>query len=119
VKYPPLICWGRNVMEWERGLILASAIGTIESRKSACSRKLWNLVWDYQAIHGIVNSSQVKLKNMPYLLDQLLETSAKRYPDREAVIYKNNAITYQPLDTLSNQLAWVLRDSGIPTAFVG
>jgi non-ribosomal peptide synthetase component E (peptide arylation enzyme) len=56
---------------------------------------------------------------MPYLLDQLLETSAKRYPDRQAVIYKNNAITYQPLDTLSNQLAWVLRNSGIATAFVG
>ena len=27
-------------MEWERGLILASAIGSMESRKSACSRKL-------------------------------------------------------------------------------
>ncbi|WP_293356396.1 amino acid adenylation domain-containing protein [Microcoleus sp. CAWBG51] len=50
---------------------------------------------------------------MPYLLHQLLETSAKRYPDREAVIYKNNAITYHQLNTLSNQLAWVLRDSGI------
>jgi|GEM_PF-3302422 len=50
---------------------------------------------------------------MPYLLHQLLETSAKRYPDREAVIYKNNAITYRQLDRLSNQLAWVLRDAGI------
>ncbi len=27
-------------MEWEPGLILASAIGSMESRKSACSRKL-------------------------------------------------------------------------------
>ena len=27
-------------MEWERGLILASAIGSMESRKSASSRKL-------------------------------------------------------------------------------
>jgi len=27
-------------MEWEPGLILASAIGSMESRKLACSRKL-------------------------------------------------------------------------------
>jgi acyl-CoA synthetase (AMP-forming)/AMP-acid ligase II len=50
---------------------------------------------------------------MPYLLHQLLETSAERYPAREAVIYRNNAIAYRQLDTLSNQLAWVLRNAGI------
>lgn len=50
---------------------------------------------------------------MPYLLHQLLETSAKQYPEQEAVIYKSNAITYRQLDILSNQLAWVLRETGI------
>ncbi|QLE44446.1 long-chain fatty acid--CoA ligase [Nostoc sp. C052] len=50
---------------------------------------------------------------MPYLLHQLLETSTKRYPEQEVVIYKNNAITYRQLDILSNQLAWVLKDTGI------
>jgi amino acid adenylation domain-containing protein len=50
---------------------------------------------------------------MPYLLQQLLEISAKQYPDKEAVIYKNNSITYRELETISNQLAWVLKSSGI------
>jgi amino acid adenylation domain len=50
---------------------------------------------------------------MPYLLQQLLENSAKQYPDKEAVIYKNNSITYRELDTMSNQFAWVLRSAGI------
>ncbi len=50
---------------------------------------------------------------MPYLLQQLLERSAQQYPDNEAVIYKNDVITYQELDIASNQLAWSLRDAGI------
>lgn len=50
---------------------------------------------------------------MPYLLQQLLENSAKQYPDKEAVVYKNTVITYQELDIASNQLAWTLRNAGI------
>src|SRR4028119_327645 len=50
---------------------------------------------------------------MPYLLQQLLEISAKQYPDREAVIYKNSSITYRELDQVSNQLAHVLISCGI------
>lgn len=50
---------------------------------------------------------------MPYLLQQLLENSAKQYPGKEAVVYKNTAITYQELDIASNQLAWTLRNAGI------
>jgi len=50
---------------------------------------------------------------MPYLLQQLLEISAGQYPDKEAVIYKDNAMTYRELDAVSNQLAWVLREAGI------
>jgi acyl-CoA synthetase (AMP-forming)/AMP-acid ligase II len=37
---------------------------------------------------------------MPYLLHQLLEVSAKNYPNKEAVIYKNSSITYRELDEL-------------------
>lgn len=50
---------------------------------------------------------------MAYLLQHLLEISANNYPDKEAVIYKDNSITYQKLDTVSNQLARVLKDAGI------
>lgn len=50
---------------------------------------------------------------MPYLLQQLLEISAGQYPDKEAAIYKDNAMTYRELDAVSNQLAWVLREAGI------
>jgi len=50
---------------------------------------------------------------MPYLLQQLLENSAKQYPDKEAVIYKDSAITYRELDIASNQLGWALKNAGI------
>ncbi|NET74048.1 MAG: amino acid adenylation domain-containing protein, partial [Sphaerospermopsis sp. SIO1G2] len=50
---------------------------------------------------------------MPYLLHQLLEISAKNYPDVEAIIFKNNSITYQELDTSSEQLANTLRENGL------
>ncbi|WP_066382149.1 MULTISPECIES: amino acid adenylation domain-containing protein [unclassified Anabaena] len=50
---------------------------------------------------------------MAYLLQQILEISANHYPDKEAVIYKNQSITYQNLDKVSNQLARVLNDAGI------
>lgn len=50
---------------------------------------------------------------MPYLLQQLLENSAKQYPNKEAVVYKNTVITYQKLDIASNQLAWTLKNAGI------
>ncbi|AFY35389.1 amino acid adenylation domain-containing protein [Calothrix sp. PCC 7507] len=50
---------------------------------------------------------------MSHLLQQLLEISAEKYPDKAAVIYKNSAITYQDLDALSSQLAWVLKRSGV------
>ena len=50
---------------------------------------------------------------MADLLQQLLETSARIYPDQTAVIHKNNAITYQELQTVSSQLAHRLRSAGI------
>ncbi|TAE60494.1 MAG: amino acid adenylation domain-containing protein [Nostocales cyanobacterium] len=50
---------------------------------------------------------------MSYLLHHLLETSAKNYPDVEAVIFKDSSITYQELDTRSHQLANTLREHGL------
>ncbi|MDZ8078514.1 MAG: amino acid adenylation domain-containing protein [Nostoc sp. DcaGUA01] len=50
---------------------------------------------------------------MAYLLQHLLEINARNYSDKEAVIYKNQSITYQQLDKVSNQLARVLNDTGI------
>jgi amino acid adenylation domain-containing protein len=50
---------------------------------------------------------------MSYLLQQLLTKSAKDYPEKEAVLHKSRSITYEQLETLSNQLAWVLRNRGI------
>ncbi|MDY7024247.1 MAG: AMP-binding protein, partial [Cyanobacteriota bacterium] len=50
---------------------------------------------------------------MSYLVHQLLENSAQQYPDKEAVVYKDNSVTYRELDAVSNQLAWILRNNGI------
>ena len=50
---------------------------------------------------------------MCYLLHQLLEKSAKRYPNKQAIIYKDKSITYRELEEVSNQLAHVLERQGI------
>lgn len=50
---------------------------------------------------------------MPYLLHHVLEISAKQYPERKAVIYNNNSITYQELNEVSTRLCSVLRDAGV------
>ncbi len=50
---------------------------------------------------------------MSYLLQQLLTNSAKKYPHKQAVIHKSHSITYEQLEKLSNQLAWVLSNRGI------
>ena len=50
---------------------------------------------------------------MCHLLHQLLEQTASRYPDKQAVIYKAKNITYRELDEVSNRLAHVLRRQGI------
>ena len=49
---------------------------------------------------------------MPYLLQQLLETSAKHDGDRVAVIDRDRSITYGELDRLSDRFASVLIDCG-------
>ena len=50
---------------------------------------------------------------MAYLLQQLLATSAERYPDKPAVEARGRALTYGELQTRSNQLAHLLRERGV------
>jgi amino acid adenylation domain-containing protein len=50
---------------------------------------------------------------MAYLLQQLLATSAERYPEKPAVEARGRALTYGELQTRSNQLAHLLRERGV------
>lgn len=50
---------------------------------------------------------------MIYLLQHLLMDTAKKYPDKKAVVFEKESITYRQLDAISNSLATVLRKSGI------
>ena len=46
-------------------------------------------------------------------INQFLENAAQKYPDKEAVWYKDNWITYAEIDILSNKLANYLKQSNI------
>ena len=50
---------------------------------------------------------------MAYLLPQLLARSATREPNREAVVYEDEHLTYAELEAQSNQLARVLAAQGV------
>src|SRR5215469_13307690 len=50
---------------------------------------------------------------MAYILQQLLTKSAKAYPDKPAVWARGRSISYRELDERSNQLAHLLRQSGV------
>ena len=50
---------------------------------------------------------------MAYLLNQLLNRSAERYPDRPAVWARGRSLTYRELEERSNQLAHLLRERGL------
>jgi len=50
---------------------------------------------------------------MTHLIHQLLEKSAKLSPNKEAIIYKGNCISYRELELISNQVAHVLLKSGV------
>lgn len=50
---------------------------------------------------------------MAFLLHQLLSESAARYPDREAIVFKDRIITYAKLERESNKLAHTLIEFGI------
>ncbi len=46
-------------------------------------------------------------------LYEFLEQSARDYPDRPAVIFKNNQLSYQELNDLADRLAAALADMGV------
>ncbi|OAD23179.1 amino acid adenylation protein, partial [Candidatus Thiomargarita nelsonii] len=50
---------------------------------------------------------------MTHLIHQLLDKSAKLSPNKEAIIYKGNCISYRELELISNQVAHVLLKSGV------
>ena len=50
---------------------------------------------------------------MAYILQQLLQKSAARYPEKLAVWARGRSLTYRELDERSNQLAHLLRESGL------
>src|SRR2546430_542468 len=50
---------------------------------------------------------------MAYLLHHLLTESAARLPDKEAVRFQGEGLTYARLETLTNRLARALRAAGV------
>ncbi len=50
---------------------------------------------------------------MAYILQQLLQKSAERYPEKLAVWARGRSLTYRELDQKSNQLAHLLRERGV------
>jgi amino acid adenylation domain-containing protein len=50
---------------------------------------------------------------MAYLLTQLLSESAKLYPEKPAVWARGRTLSYRELEEKSNQLAHLLRESGV------
>ncbi|RMF68889.1 MAG: D-alanine--poly(phosphoribitol) ligase [Calditrichaeota bacterium] len=50
---------------------------------------------------------------MVFLLQHLLRDAAKRYPDKDAVLYNDEKMTYRELDELSDKLATMLRENGV------
>ena len=50
---------------------------------------------------------------MGYVLTKLLSDAARRFPDKTAVVFQDERITYNKLDALSNCLAHTLRQNGV------
>src|SRR5215469_16285932 len=50
---------------------------------------------------------------MPYILQQYLTESAKKYPEKAAVWARKRTLSYRELNERSNQLAHFLRARGI------
>ncbi|MGA8762848.1 MAG: AMP-binding protein, partial [Candidatus Sulfotelmatobacter sp.] len=50
---------------------------------------------------------------MAYILQQLLQKSAARYPEKLAVWARGCSITYRELEERSNQLAHLLQQRGV------
>jgi acyl-CoA synthetase (AMP-forming)/AMP-acid ligase II len=55
----------------------------------------------------------MEVMRMAYLLHHLLSESATKYPDREAIVFKDDKITYAELEREGNKLANGLLGIGI------
>lgn len=62
-------------------------------------------------IQMINNTSREYPKDKTVL--ELFEEQVKKTPDNQALVFKNNHVTYRELNELSNQLAWRLRKTGV------
>lgn len=49
----------------------------------------------------------------PYLLHHLLTESAQRFPDRDAIVFKDRKMTYGELEKRSNQVSLALKKMGV------
>ena len=64
-----------------------------------------------QSVHGIEN---YVYKDRPKTLDELLRNTVGKYPDKVALIFEDESITYRELDRLVNNIAGALiNDCGI------
>jgi amino acid adenylation domain-containing protein len=50
---------------------------------------------------------------MNFLLPHLLVQSARMHPERDAVVFGSERLTYRELDSITNRLARVLKDQGV------
>ena len=50
-----------------------------------------------------------------YLLQHLLTNAARQYPEKEAIVFKGDTLTYSSLEEKSNQLASALSQNGVKT----
>src|SRR5262245_5750318 len=50
---------------------------------------------------------------MNFLLPHLLVNSARKYPDRDAVVFGSERLSYRRLDEITNRLAHVLKAHGV------
>ena len=50
---------------------------------------------------------------MIYTLSQLLSETAARYPEKDAVVFQDQTVSYRALDKLSNQVAQSLKKQGV------
>ena len=47
------------------------------------------------------------------LVNNFLENSAQNYPDKAALIYQDQRLTYREIEEMANQLGYALQDQGI------
>ncbi|HKV10090.1 MAG TPA: amino acid adenylation domain-containing protein, partial [Thermoanaerobaculia bacterium] len=98
------------------GVLLAAAIESPGSRLSelpllaAAEREQVVVEWNATRVdYGVTGA-----------IPDLFEAQAERSPDRTAVVFEGQSLSYRELDRRANGLAWRLRDAGVgPESLVG